>query len=66
MTTNLFVTPDHQGPKVDITIWVCYVISGLAVTAKLLTKLGRSHRHIRLTNLELDDFVLGASFVCKE
>lgn len=57
------MTPDHQGPKVNIAVWVCYVISGLAVTAKILSKLGRSQRHIRLTNLELDDFVLAGAFI---
>jgi hypothetical protein len=57
------VTPDHQGPRVDIAVWVCFVVSGLAVTAKVLTKLSRSQRHIRLTNLGLDDLFLSASFV---
>lgn len=57
------VTADHRGPEVDIAVWICLVISGLAVTAKILTKLGRSQRHVRLANLELDDFVLLSSFV---
>lgn len=57
------VTPDHQGPRVDIAVWVCLVTSGLAVTAKVLTKLGRSQRHIRFANLELDDFVLVTAYV---
>jgi hypothetical protein len=57
------VTPSQQGPTVNIAVWVSFVISGLAVTAKVLTKLSRSQRHIRLRNLELDDFFLIASFV---
>lgn len=60
------VTPDHEAPRINIAVWICFVISGLAVTAKALTKLSRSHRHIRLSNLELDDFVLIASLVCHE
>ncbi|KAF2743338.1 hypothetical protein M011DRAFT_461766 [Sporormia fimetaria CBS 119925] len=56
------ITPDHLGPKVDITVWICFVVSGLAVTSKVLTKLGRSQRHVRLANLELDDYILLASW----
>ncbi|KAF1935602.1 hypothetical protein EJ02DRAFT_516335 [Clathrospora elynae] len=63
MVPGPLITPDHQGPRVNIAVWVCFVISGLAVTAKVLTKLGRSQRHIRLANLELDDFVLLTSFI---
>ncbi|KAH7396207.1 hypothetical protein BKA66DRAFT_606099 [Pyrenochaeta sp. MPI-SDFR-AT-0127] len=63
MAPGPLVTPGHQGPRVDIAVWVCFVISGLAVTAKLLTKLGRSQKHIRLANLELDDFALFTSFL---
>lgn len=63
MAPGPLVTPDHQGPRIDIAVWVCFVISGLAVTAKILTKLGRSQKHVRLANLELDDFFLFASLV---
>ncbi|KAF2279836.1 uncharacterized protein EI97DRAFT_482636 [Westerdykella ornata] len=63
MESNMpLVTPQHLGPKVNITVWICFVIAGLAVAAKVLTKLGRSQRHIRLSNLEVDDYILLASW----
>jgi hypothetical protein len=59
------VTPQHLGPKVDITVWICFVISGLAVTAKVLTKLGRSQQRIQIGALEIDDYILLASWVTR-
>ncbi|ORX96238.1 hypothetical protein BCR34DRAFT_607712 [Clohesyomyces aquaticus] len=56
-------TTDHLGPQVNITVWICFIISGLAATSKILTKLGRSHRDFRLSSLQVDDYLVLASIV---
>ena len=35
------ISEGHQGPAVDIAVWICFIISGLAILTKILTKLGR-------------------------
>ncbi|KAF2465155.1 uncharacterized protein BDR25DRAFT_346264 [Lindgomyces ingoldianus] len=62
-SSGSIATSDHLGPQVNIAVWICFIISGLAATAKLLTKLGRSHRDFRFSSLELDDYLITASIV---
>ena len=57
------ISPDHRGPAVDISIWIFFVLSGLAVVSKVLTKLARASTRVSLRKLQVDDFVLSLTMV---
>jgi len=57
------ITPDHRGPSVNISIWIFFVLSGLAVVSKVLTKLARASTRVSLRKLQVDDLVLSIALV---
>ncbi|KAF2266928.1 hypothetical protein CC78DRAFT_614733 [Lojkania enalia] len=63
MSPSNNVTPDHRGPVVDVSIWIFFVLSGLSVVSKVLTKLARASSEISLRKLQIDDFVLSLTQV---
>ncbi|KAF2877608.1 hypothetical protein BDV95DRAFT_664267 [Massariosphaeria phaeospora] len=57
------IRADYRGPAVDITIWVCFVVSGLATLSKILTKMSRHKSRMRFRNLQLDDLLLAMALM---
>lgn len=60
------ISEGHQGPAVDITIWITFIISGLAVLTKILTQLGRQWDGIQRLTLSSDDLVMILTLVSLE
>jgi hypothetical protein len=57
------ISEGHQGPAVNIAVWICFTISGLAILSKVLTKLGRQQDGLRRFSLGLDDLVISFTLV---
>ncbi|KAF2842004.1 hypothetical protein M501DRAFT_375360 [Patellaria atrata CBS 101060] len=52
------IGPDHHSALVNIIIWIFFILSGLGVVSKVLTKFARPRRKIHPGNLQLDDILL--------
>jgi hypothetical protein len=57
------ISEGNQGPAVDISIWICFIVSGFAILSKILMKLGRQKDGIRRLALDWDDLVMTVTLV---
>jgi hypothetical protein len=55
----------NRGIQVNIAVWTCLTLSGLAVASKIITKLTKHHDRLSLRYLQLDDGLLFAALVRK-
>ncbi|PVI04649.1 hypothetical protein DM02DRAFT_624716 [Periconia macrospinosa] len=59
------ISATHRSPAVDITVWSCFIFSGLSVAAKVWAKLNRTvgRSGPSLKSLQWDDYVRSLAFV---
>ncbi len=58
MASGNNLDPNHQGPAVNFTLWLCFILSTLLILAKIYTKLRCQKTAARFHSLGLDDALL--------
>lgn len=58
------ISAQHQGPAVNLAVWISLVVSSLAVLLKVTSKALRNQRSINFKNWGPDDYSIIAAVVC--